>query len=104
MSLLYLAEVNSEHPVAAAIREAVSSKINSSSVSEHKVIDSKNIDGEGITVKVQEKGSCSSELTTVHCGNMKLMRNNGVFPSNSQDDESNAEYAELIKNISLLEQ
>lgn len=50
MGLLYLAEVNSEHPVAVAIREAASSKINKSSISEDKVIDSKNIDGEGINV------------------------------------------------------
>ena len=52
---------------------------------------------------MQENGSDDSKVTTIHCGNMKLMRNNGVFPSNGQDDES-SEHAELIKNITLLEQ
>lgn len=67
------------------------------------MIDFNNIDGEGIKVQIEEKGNSSSNPSTILCGNMKLMRNNGVFPSNSSEDE-NSEYAELVKNITLLEQ
>lgn len=103
LRLLYLAELNSEHPVAAAIRESVGSKIGNPHDSQHIVVDFQNIDGEGISVQVQEGAVDSLKTSSVLCGNMKLMRNNGVFPSDGQEDEK-SEYAELIKNISLLEQ
>ncbi len=63
-----LAESQSDHPVAAALR-AAGGRIDPSRVAE-----AENIAGEGIVAHVRE----AEELRTVHAGNAKLMRRAGV--------------------------
>ena len=52
MNLLYLAEQNSDHPIAMAIRVSVQSRINKESSQNMKVMRSKNYDGQGIEVEM----------------------------------------------------
>ena len=66
-----LAESQSDHPVAAALR-AAGGRIDPSRVAE-----AENIAGEGIVAHVRE----AEELRTVYAGNAKLMRRAGVEAS-----------------------
>lgn len=107
LSLLFQAELNSEHPLAVAIRESILKKLNNvapHTTGDSRIIDFKNIDGEGIEVQVEEKGPAGNYTKAdVLCGNMKMMRRYNVFPRALNLDES-CQYSELIKNINLLEQ
>lgn len=58
-------------------------------------MNSKNIDGEGIHVQIYEEES--EKTYSLLCGNLKLMRNQKVL-------QNGDEHAELVKNITYMEE
>ena len=76
LTMLYLCEASSEHPLAKAIVNRVQKEdkyIEAQKEEKFKLSKFRNIDGEGVVAKISELSATSDQTVRVLCGNDKLM-------------------------------
>mmetsp|Transcript_1220 Transcript_1220/g.2227 ORF Transcript_1220/g.2227 Transcript_1220/m.2227 type:complete len:674 (+) Transcript_1220:1064-3085(+) len=94
--VVYLTEMNSEHPIGQSIcnkiREEIPNLSEEGLNQKYNLTNFENINGEGVSVNIEYRSS--DEFIRVQCGNLKLMKRFGVF----------TDYPEAERQIRFIEE